>query len=160
MRSFSGAHPFRPQCAIDRLAGLDEDETEEQVLRITNEIDSGRCPRCGGPLPRPPTFPAGSEVTACRCIPICGMCGDHETMMDVEFALAKVAGEDFPEIKDGLEDWPIAGVVEDMERRITQPPTNVETAKVSFNQIATPPPMSGWSKFGYDDTADRNEQER
>jgi hypothetical protein len=160
MNSFSGAHPFRPQCIIDRLAGLDEDEIEDQAARVTSEIDSGRCPRCGGPLPQPPIFPAGSEVTACRCIPICGMCGDHETMMDVEFAMAKAAGEDFPEITDGLEDWPIAGVIEDMERRITQPPPNVEIAKVPVDRIVLPPPTSGWSKFGYDDTPDRDEQER
>jgi hypothetical protein len=160
MNSFSGAHPFRPQCAVDRLLGLDEDEIEEQVLRITNEIDNGRCPRCGGPLPKPPIFPAGSEVTECRCIPICGMCGDHETMMDVEAVMGMAAGEDGNEITDGLEDWPIVGVIEDMDRRITKPPSNVKSAEVPFDRFVLGPPTSGWAKFGYDDSADRDELER
>jgi hypothetical protein len=73
IRSFSGRHEFQRTC----LSKTDANEPGT-VDQIVADINSGRCPRCRGPLPNPPEFPAGSRVTRCRCIPICGGCGSDE----------------------------------------------------------------------------------
>jgi hypothetical protein len=73
IRSFSGAHPWHPTVLLDTDAH-DEGNAEE----IIENIESGRCPRCEGPLPTLPEFPAGSRTTPCRSIPICGRCGGDE----------------------------------------------------------------------------------
>jgi hypothetical protein len=78
IRSFSGTHEFFPQC----LAGL-LDDWPEQVDSITEEIRTGWCPRCSERLPDQPTMPAGSRITSCRCVPICGPCGEDEAVTGV-----------------------------------------------------------------------------
>lgn len=45
-----------------------------------------RCPRCERPLPQPPEWPAGSRITACRSIPICGRCGSDEVYEQLDGA--------------------------------------------------------------------------
>lgn len=85
-QSFSGDHPYQPQCLA---AALDPDAIRvhfdltvgERVNQITRLINHGTCPRCLGPLPTSDTWlPAGSHATACRCIPVCGTCGTHESL--------------------------------------------------------------------------------
>ena len=84
-RSFSGAHPFRPQCVIDAIvsvwaaadADLDvKDMARDNAATITTKIDGGVCPRCDDPLDLGNT--AGSRVTRCRCVPVCPACGADE----------------------------------------------------------------------------------
>jgi len=85
--TFSGAHPFRPQCVIEALErdhDLTHDEQVEVAAQMVECIEDGRCPGCGQ---RNAAFevdstlmPAGSRATACRCIPICPACGELEGM--------------------------------------------------------------------------------
>jgi hypothetical protein len=51
---------------------------------ILDLIYSGRCPRCEGPLPTLPDYPAGSRITAYRSIPICGPCGSDEAFEEMD----------------------------------------------------------------------------
>jgi len=97
--SFSGCHPFRNQCLREQLLtewpGYHRDEygddledyvaereadPDDQAVVITSTIDAGRCPRCDELFPAD-RLPAGSRVTACRCIPVCPACGDHEALV-------------------------------------------------------------------------------
>lgn len=73
IRSFSGTHEFDPSVLMDTDA-----EDMGNAYEIVAEIELGNCPRCWGKLPEPPEFPAGSRVTRCRSIPICGRCGSDE----------------------------------------------------------------------------------
>jgi hypothetical protein len=73
IHTFSGTHPFHPTV----LADTDAHE-EGNADQIIEDIEAGRCPRCWGPLPTMPEFPAGSRITRCRSIPICGRCGSDE----------------------------------------------------------------------------------
>lgn len=100
--TFSGTHPFRRQHAMGygkRAAEL-----------LTREV----CPRCEGPLypddrearatlarpgdPRPIWRPAGSKATACRCIPVCEVCGFAEALKKpaAELLAAPGAFDDIP----------------------------------------------------------------
>lgn len=69
IRTFSGTHDWDPSALIDT------DADEEYIVW---NIENGRCPRCEGPLPTMPEYPAGSRITQCRSIPICGRCGSDE----------------------------------------------------------------------------------
>jgi len=73
MRSFSGTHDWHPT-VLDDTDAVIEGNADEIIWNIEN----GRCPRCERPLPQPPEFPAGSRITRCRSIPICGPCGSDE----------------------------------------------------------------------------------
>jgi len=75
IRTFSGTHDFDPSVLVDTDA--DERGNADEILE---NVRDGRCPRCEGPLPAPPEYPAGSRVTACRSIPICGRCGHDEAL--------------------------------------------------------------------------------
>lgn len=70
IQSFSGRRPWDPIVLND--TGAYESGTADGI------IENGRCPRCKGPLPEPPEYPAGSRITRCRSIPICGDCGSDE----------------------------------------------------------------------------------
>lgn len=93
LRSFSGTHSYRPTCVSDaaKLAAVTDfgfdpfDAAAQDKIGahwagvVTGRLERGQCPRCRGPLPtvsEPP--PAGSRITACRCIPICASCGSDE----------------------------------------------------------------------------------
>jgi hypothetical protein len=87
MHTFSGAHPFRPSCLKSELErdAVYYEMTDEQVMDdlawLVSEIERGWCPRCEGRLPDgKPEFPAGSQISRCRCIPVCGDCGRHEQL--------------------------------------------------------------------------------
>ena len=73
LHSFSGTHSWHPTVLLDTDAH--EAGTADDII---DNIAAGRCPRCEGPLPDPPEFPAGSRITQCRSIPICGRCGSDE----------------------------------------------------------------------------------
>jgi hypothetical protein len=75
-RTFSGTHPFH-LTVLTVLTDTDAYE-EGNADQIIEDIEAGRCPRCQGPLPMMPEFRAGSRITACRAIPICGRCGSDE----------------------------------------------------------------------------------
>jgi len=63
------------------MEGMEESEAIGYAEVLTKRwVSVGCCPRCGSGLPKPPVSPAGSRVTACRCIPICGTCGEHEAL--------------------------------------------------------------------------------
>jgi hypothetical protein len=71
VRTFSGTHEFDPTVLLDTDADVEGNNDD-----IVEDIESGRCPRCQGPLPT--MFPAGSRITRCRTIPICFRCGEDE----------------------------------------------------------------------------------
>jgi hypothetical protein len=161
-RSFSGAHPFRPQCLVTALEPSSDPKGEALVERATHlvgEIDRGRCPRCGGPLSTASGLPAGSRVTACRCVPICGSCGAHEALFGGQ--AVQWASERFtPE-----------SVTADLERASAKATTVIamiikddEGMKMLDNSGVWPvelrPHPGGWLEFGYDDSPDRDELER
>jgi hypothetical protein len=91
--TFSGIHAFRRACVVEAIRdeiamiGLefptvfvaDACTVEEIADAVVDNIDAGLCPRCGAQFPANPNWmPAGSRVTACRCIPVCATCGDRE----------------------------------------------------------------------------------
>jgi hypothetical protein len=82
IRSFSGTHEFHPS-VIEDTDAPDEGTADDIIFNI----ESGRCPRCERPLPQPPEFPAGSRVTECRSIPICGPCGSDEVYQAMDAAM-------------------------------------------------------------------------
>lgn len=115
--SFSGAHPFRPSCLADLGMVMDE------VAEITLAVDAGDCPRCGASLPEN-CLAAGSRMTRCRCVPVCGECGTDEARLE-----AVGSGE----------------IVE------TQEPTLVE---IPVGNLVDRPHPGGALEFGFDDSVD------
>jgi hypothetical protein len=89
IRSFSGTHDWHQTVLVDTDA-----DNEGNADDIIWNIEHSRCPRCEGPLPQPPEYPAGSRITACRSIPICGRCGEDEgfELMDAMFARNEFGG--------------------------------------------------------------------
>lgn len=90
MRSFSGLHEFTPDIL---LATQVHDDT---AASIVESVELGYCPRCEGAMPKPPELPAGSRITRCRSIPICGRCGVDESNEAY-----------FDGWISGADDWPI-----------------------------------------------------
>ncbi len=82
IESFSGSGPWHPAVLMDTNA-----EESGTALQIVSDIHEGRCPRCQRPLPTGREFPAGSRITACRSIPICGQCGEDEAHQAMDAAL-------------------------------------------------------------------------
>jgi hypothetical protein len=85
IRTFSGTHVWDPSVLVDTDAGIEGNADE-----IVWDIEHGRCPRCEGPLlltTNPREFPAGSRITQCRSIPICGRCGSDECYEQLDGAL-------------------------------------------------------------------------
>ena len=152
INSFTGAHPFRPQCLAPLVHG-------ERLAAIVELIDAGRCPRCGDPLPDgEPIQPAGSRVTACRCVPICGPCGDAEPLAPIDPSHWPLDADEMHEERDWLEEQRQRALPGTMSRDSTDSP-EVSTA----DGVATPKPRphaGGWLEYGYDDTADQEERER
>lgn len=147
IRSFSGSHPYRPQCVV-KVAGLAAAE------HVTAAIDAGECPRCSRPLPTEHAG-AGSRATCCRCVPVCGACGDHEG-----FAGAFI------------ERWPVSAEAVDEHLRIIG--ARCRPAFVSLGAHGEPvviledgaapitmrPNPGGRVEYGYDATADTHEVSR
>jgi hypothetical protein len=81
IHSFSGTHAFHPTVWADTDA---DHAGDDHPGYLTELIESGWCPRCSGPLPTGREFPAGSRITPCRSIPICGSCGSDEAFEQME----------------------------------------------------------------------------
>lgn len=68
--SFSGMHPYRPQCLITQFVTNEPDDDRDKVVdfveMITALIDRGRCARCAEPLPTPPVLPGAPTPIRCR----------------------------------------------------------------------------------------------
>ena len=106
----SGLHPFR----VEHLAEALGDDPHEWLAHFLTALEEGRCPRCDGPLMRaedgmihPPgddgSVPAGSLVTACRCIPVCEDCEADEDIFDETWIVY-----DHPPADVAMpSDWPI-----------------------------------------------------
>lgn len=85
--SLSAAHPFTPahlaeamRWVTDDPRGTNEALVQRALAKAVETIDVGLCPRCQDPLPTGNVLPAGSRVTQCRCVPICGRCGEVEAL--------------------------------------------------------------------------------
>lgn len=139
IRTFSGTHAWNPSVLVDTDAhegGTDED--------IVWNINAGRCPRCEGPLPTMPEFPAGSRITKCRSIPICGRCGGDEVYEQLDGALS------------GASCWPLP-VAEIEERRARhekhrRPATlsdGVLLTDDGVTQVVNPRNTGGWAQYGF-----------
>jgi len=142
IRTFSGTHGWDSTVLVDTNAHEAGNADE-----ICENIAAGICPRCEGPLPKAPEYPAGSRITKCRSIPICARCGSDE--------LYEVL------IGDGLSDadcWPLS--VEGIERRKAWYEAHSTPATMSGGviltedgvaQIRNPRDTGGWAQYGFTD---------
>lgn len=146
VRSFSGTHDFHPTV----LADTDADE-QGNAERIIEDIEAGRCPRCWGPLTRfPHELPAGSRVTRCRSIPICGPCGGDEVYEQCDGAQGIWYG------LSSAGEWPIS--VDDIEERRTRYEQQAKRAILTGDghlvtedgsmPIVNPRNTGGWAQYG------------
>jgi hypothetical protein len=118
IRTFSGTRDWHPSVLADTdAAGALNAEM------IIDDIKNGRCPRCWGSLPTPPEFPAGSRITTCRSIPICGRCGSDEVHEALDGLSISTAAS-----------WPLP--VEEIEARRKRHPQELA--------IAIPSDTGGW----------------
>jgi hypothetical protein len=154
IQSFSGAHPFRPQCLVEGCLHATSPTNLERGIAIAQvlveSIDSRSCPRCGAALPTRPELPAGSRVTSCRCIPICGRCGQHEAFEGF------LKGDRYAVTPPTR--WPIRqGII---SRDVNRLQKNSTPSTITLNDLRPADSLTGWAEFGYDDTQDREERER
>jgi hypothetical protein len=77
-QSFSGCHPYQPHCLELALDAVDFFDVGDVVDEITELIQNNVCPRC---TTNSLEHPAGSRITDCRCVPICGPCGGQESLV-------------------------------------------------------------------------------
>jgi hypothetical protein len=138
IRSFSGTHPWHPTVLLDTDAH--EAGTADDIIE---NIESGRCPRCEGPLPTLPEFPAGSRATLCRSIPICGRCGGDEVYEQLSCGISSAGC------------WPVP--VEEIEERRAYFEGKDTVAILSGDVLITddgavpivnPRNTGGWAHFG------------
>ena len=161
IRSFSGAHPFRPACVItaahDALGvgtGLGDRADHDEAVRVANKIvdalNATTCPRCSTPLARSDRGAywdnAGSRVTRCRCIPICSDCGMHEGLAR-HFSATPLGVLDWPaghnDVETELEHWrhgPARVRISSADHPLT------DSGTVRQAQYA-----GGWRVYGYGD---------
>lgn len=143
IQAFSGTRPWHPTVLVDTDAH--EAGTADGIIEA---IDSGLCPRCEGPLPKLPEFPAGSRITKCRSIPICGRCGGDEVRELIEDGGYSSAGC-----------WPLphGEIAARIDRCMSS--CRVETAILSGDQVITsegaaplmnPCNTGGWAEYGYE----------
>lgn len=156
VQSFSGAHPFRPQCLLD---AIDPEEADAEWSRtavdhaaeLIADIESDRCPRCGreGLQARP----AGSRITRCRCVPICGPCGGHEA------SVALVTAGSWPIFDPSTVDEDLQAADANGSVGILDPTTGIVVSEEGASEIKPRPHPGGWAEFGFDDQADTEERE-
>lgn len=146
IRSFSGTHDWHPSVLND----TDAHEAGNADKIIWN-IEHGFCPRCERPLPKPPEYPAGSRITRCRSIPICGDCGSDEAHQAMEGSGYSSAGS-----------WPLPA--EEIEERHTRFRRSRRPGKLTMidGQLTLimedgttipvdPPDTGGWAQYGISD---------
>ncbi|MFJ8027422.1 hypothetical protein [Streptomyces sp. NPDC096311] len=170
IRTFSGAHPYRPQCVVESTARLLEtllpDTAAELAVlnaeRITKAIDAGICPRCSDPL-RPDDAPAdwrpaGSRATNCRCIPVCETCASW-----VEPILGPTAVTAWPTDEDDGDEVTRkeveAELVEQLKAQAGLAVMTVGPGGLDLSAVQLRPNPGGWLERGYDDTADEQERQ-
>jgi hypothetical protein len=144
IRTFSGTHAFDPTVLVD----TDADDCDAD--NIVWNIEHGRCPRCEGPLPTMPEFPAGSRITQCRTIPICGRCGSDECFEQVDGASGVGWG------LSAASEWPVDVEVIDerRERYMAQMKPAILTTgghlitDDGVGQIVNPCNTGGWAQYG------------
>lgn len=154
LRSFSGTHDYRAGCvsAAAELAAVtdfgyspDDDGVSKigahWAATVTEQLESGRCPRCRGKMPEPPMIPAGSRVTACRCIPIC--CGSDEATYPIPLWRWPTSRSAISRRRNKLhrEHPPVRGVIQW---------GHVITSS-GVGQIIPREHPGGWAEFGHDD---------
>jgi hypothetical protein len=151
--TFSGTHAFDPTVLADTDA--DEQGNADQIIE---DIEAGRCPRCRGPLPTMPEFPAGSRITRCRSIPICRRCGWDEVCEQVDAGIDLGLSDDV--IGGGLSpagEWPLLN--EDIEERRTRHEQLMKPAVMSVDgglltengvaDLIVPRNTGGWLQYGF-----------
>ncbi|GAB5895886.1 hypothetical protein OKHIL_16930 [Mycolicibacterium mageritense] len=141
IRSFSGTHAWHPTVLADTDAH--EAGTADDIIE---DIESGCCPRCEGPMPQLPEFPAGSRITKCRSIPICGRCGSDEVYEQCSSGLSSAGC------------WPVP--VEEIEARKTYFEAGMSVAILSGDTVISddgttpvvnPCNTGGWAQYGFAD---------
>lgn len=165
LESFSGAHPFRPQCVVNAVveewAGHGPNVKAvaiERAATIATKLGEGVCPRCDGPLDLSRT--AGSRSTRCRCVPICPRCGEDE-------ANQAILATGWSQVWR----WPLRkGDITRRRNKMSKLGTRtvglvtVSGDEVSvltedgFSRAQMRPNPGGWAEFGYDDAPDVAEQ--
>lgn len=154
--SFSGTHPYRPECAANAVE-LDwhgqipeatlQDAIRRHSTRVTELLEAGKCPRCRQRFDV--TRAAGSRTTSCRCIPICSKCGEDEALQ-----------ENFS--KQGLAQvwqWPISASARTRRARKFEESAREVTATLADGALLTEdgvmeipaPSTGGWAQYGYDE---------
>lgn len=146
IRTFSGTHAFDPTVLVDTDA--DEQGNAEQIIE---DIEAEYCPRCWGPLPTVPEFPAGSRITKCRSIPICGRCGSDEVFE----ASDSVTGRGWGMSPAGC--WPIS--LDDIDERRARYHQQTELAVLTgdghliatdgVTPVTNPCNTGGWAQYGW-----------
>lgn len=159
VHSFSGAHPFRPQCLrallIDSEEEIDDNvgvEPDEYLVWLLNDIDARRCPRCQRVL-HEGEIASGSRVTTCRCIPICGRCGSDEVWDICHPA-------DWRSIEPEDVEGRLAAITlrtESATGAITDDPIITRDGVLGLEAVNFRQHPGGWAEFGYDDTEDVRE---
>jgi hypothetical protein len=180
--AFSGAHPFRPQCAITAAravfaaegipATLAEDFALDLAERITVAISAGACPRCGEALlpdPAPDGWKAaGTRALPCRCVPICDTCaGWIEPIRgslpvtcwptnEVEMDDGRTLQEDEAEFASRLK----ANHPATAGNLVIIPGAPALLTETGVIHVEDRPHPGGWLEFGFDDTDDNREAQR
>lgn len=121
----------------------------EVAQSVTADLEGGRCPRCQASFDVERA--AGSRATACRCIPICSLCGSAESWEEFAGRLTPIAA------------WPVdREAVERLHEMVLESAT---PGQLIFNDKGTPVVLSGdgvtdvhiprnsggWAQFGHDD---------
>ena len=141
--SFSGTYEWHPSVLVD----TDADEYDAEM--IVWNIERGHCPRCEGPLPHLPEYPAGSRVTACRSIPICGPCGSDEAHQQVDLAMGTGYG------LSAASEWPV--YVDDINERQARHEQRMQPAILhdghllsveGVTPVINPHNTGGWAQYG------------
>lgn len=180
-RTFSGAHPYRPQCVLNAARKVFDETLPDAAAelavvvaeRTTADISNGFCPRCHDPLlpdPKPEDWrPAGSRATICRCIPVCDRCASW-----IEPVLGTSPVTAWPTDTD-IDDDGVASRKEHEAERVEHAKAQATVGflevgpdgavlvtpdgAVPFRVVPRPHP-GGWLEHGYDDTDDRMERGR
>jgi len=172
IETFSGSHRFRPACLVgvyeewmddeyDNAADL-HDRAIEFVAGVVELLDSGKCPRCNGPLVRSEReYPAGSRLTHCRCIPVCGPCGLLEAILPLsqQVLLPEWGKEDAvareAEVVNAIPiHWPTTDPVTE------QSAGSILSLIGDWKERDDGGMPDGWVKYGYDVSADQEERKR
>ena len=161
-QTFSGTHPYRPQCVVRSITrdGWGFDATavaQTHAERVTLAVDAGTCPRCGDEF-ADNEIPSGSRLTSCRCIPVCAACGADE-------ANQHGLGQECSPVWR----WPVSKNwrtrrANEVARRSRVVLATLEGDSIlsaeGVTKLDTTPTSGGWAQFGFDDAQDRAERER